>query len=314
MYRERLAPEQWAAASSRFDIFLSALNDSERVRSVFANAESSDRYWIVHDEYGYDSSELSPPDQHINPGHVGEEHFARSVFSAVSDLDAARLCIDITGFMRSTLLCVIRHLVSEIGRNFWLLYSEPSRYGRDEHTTFSKSVDSVSLIEGYRGVHDPMDVTRDHLVLGTGYDGTAMRAVINDRWQATRIDVLGLPSLQPSMYQENVLSVSQISEGRRRSEGLDSFFAPANDPFGTAEALHRLVHRLRLLDEGNLYLSPTGTKPQVVGFGLFYLAECRGSAASIILPRPVRYAQETSEGHSRSWLYEIDAEFIRSRW
>src|SRR5580658_4376694 len=48
------------------------------------------------------------------------------------------------------------------------------------------------------------------------------------------------------------------------------------------------------------YLSPLATKPQVLGFALYYLTECRNTAASLIFPFCQAYDQETSTEYPES--------------
>jgi len=114
------------------------------------------------------------------------------------------------------------------------------------------------------------------------------------------------------MYSENVVSVAELKDEGGQADRFATIFAGANDPFDTAEALHTKISEMAILGERNIYLAPTGTKAQVAGFGLYYLAECEDSTASIILPLPVEYSRETSSGHARSWLYEIDCDLLLS--
>ena len=91
------------------------------------------------------------------------------------------------------------------------------------------------------------------------------------------------------------------------SDESSSFFAPANDPFVTAAVLQEIVKGLVTRNRlTNLYLSPLATKPQVLGFGLFYLTEWRNAPASLIFPFCQTYERETSAGIARIWKYTVD--------
>ena len=120
--------------------------------------------------------------------------------------------------------------------------------------------------------------------------------------------MFGLPSLQPDMYQESRLRVARAAESVGNAAEGDLLFAPANNPFVTAQELATAIERERKSSRGvsNLYLSPLGTKPQVLGFALYYLKECVGTETSIIFPFAARYSRETTHGISRIWLYSID--------
>jgi hypothetical protein len=83
------------------------------------------------------------------------------------------------------------------------------------------------------------------------------------------------------------------------------FFAPANDPFVVASELSKKLKQLRLCSVDNIYLSPLATKPQTLGFALFYLNELINEPASVVFPFSSSYYRETSKGVGRTWLYEV---------
>ena len=83
-------------------------------------------------------------------------------------------------------------------------------------------------------------------------------------------------------------------------------FAPANDPFVTAAVLHETVTEHRRRGAKNIYLCPLASRPQALGFALYYLYEARDEPVSIIYPFATRYARETTTGISRIWKYHIE--------
>ena len=56
----------------------------------------------------------------------------------------------------------------------------------------------------------------------------------------------------------------------------------------------------------NTYLCPLATKPQALGFTLFYLTECQNEAVSIIYPFCRSHAKETSVGISKISKYTLE--------
>jgi len=56
----------------------------------------------------------------------------------------------------------------------------------------------------------------------------------------------------------------------------------------------------------NLYLCPLATKPQALGFALYYVFERRGTATSVIFPFAESYSRETTTGLSRVWKYTVE--------
>ena len=111
------------------------------------------------------------------------------------------------------------------------------------------------------------------------------------------------------MYQENILRVQKASESLDHSPGdhhPDNYFAPANDPFVTADILHKIVKDIEREKEiSNLYLCPVGTKVQALGFALFYLTERMNTNTSIIFFFE-KYTRKTSQGYSRIWKYTVE--------
>jgi hypothetical protein len=311
-YRRRVAATDLARLEMQWDVLLSAFNPTGRVRNAFRDLSAEEKLWLVQSEYEFTADELPMDDAIYMAEDERETTVVKGLLDRVGNLQGKRLVVDITGFMRHTLLVLVHRLFDSGMDRFWLVYSDPGRYRMNEATQFSKGgVKEVRQVPGYFGSRDAGDIESDILVLGTGYDVDMMRAVVEDKRRASRFDVFGLPSLQPAMYQENVLSVALLDEGYEASN-IERLYAGANDPFATAQVLHdTFADDLKSGKIGSLYLAPTGTKVQALGFALFYLSECRDLPASIILPLPVRYAKETTSGHSRTWIYEVDLRLLR---
>jgi hypothetical protein len=293
-----------------WDLFLSAFNNSGRVQRVFDHADASEKHWIVHPEYQYNESEHPTSGKVFASSYHNEadsflEYFARTA----PDLPTCRICVDITGFMRPHLLFLLYFLSRNGVARCDVIYSEPGHYREKEKTVFSDGpVIGVRQVAGYEGSHAP-ESARDVLVIGSGYDLDLMRAVAEDKDNARKLQVFGLPSLRPEMYQENLLQANRVSEAIGHGPGNlpGNFFAPASDPFVTASVLSELVARERQARGiSNLYLCPTGTKAQALGFGLFYLNECVAGPVSLIFPFREGYARETSSGIGRVWKYVIE--------
>jgi hypothetical protein len=188
---------------------------------------------------------------------------------------------------RGTGFKLLKYLQMNAVQKVDVLYSEPSIYKRKEKTRFSdEAVVEVRQIAGFEGNHSP-DTSDDWLVIGAGYDHALIAHVAEHKENARKVQLLGLPSLRADMYQENVLRAHRASEqvGGATGEPDLSYFAAANDPFSTANALSDV--RDQIAKSGpitNLYLCPLSTKVQTLGFGIFYLYELAGQAASIIFP------------------------------
>jgi hypothetical protein len=301
---------RFADQRDQWDIFVSAYNESGRVRIAFEKIAAHSKVWVSIPEYAYTEAELSCLSGVIrcDPSDTESAVVQRIVECVgVDALRTRRVCIDITGFMRPQILFMIKYLVDTGVKSFWLAYSEPERYSRKEHTAFSKEeISNVRQVHGYEGVHSD-DMTRDVLMVGVGYDDALISRVINDKDSARLVQMLSLPSLSADMYQESVLRLDRTGANTDLSHDNRVIFAPANDPFVIAAELSDKYKDLcRGNQVSNLYLSPLATKPQAVGFALFYLHELTSEPASIVFPFARFYERETSKGIGRTWLYHVE--------
>lgn len=295
-----------------FDVFLSAYNLSERVRHIYDRVRSKKKLWLVHKEYGLDETAL-PPEDYFAPNTPDESRFCLELFSELekchSPLAELSVCIDLTGMLRPHLLFLLKLMQRSKILKFSMMYAEPANYKNKENTAFSAGVGyDVRPVQGYEGA-PATDSTSDLLIIGMGYDDRMIAEVAEDRAKADKHQLFGLPSLSADMYQQSVL------RSRRAAEELSDpnfaianrSFAPANDPFGTAAVLSEIVaQRRKERPITNLYLSPLGTKPQVIGFGLYHIFECEAGEASITFPFSKGYSPDTGKGVARVWVYNIE--------
>jgi hypothetical protein len=313
-YKSNYTKASSVGNNHKWNLLISAFNDSERVREVFNSVQADEKHFLMLPEYGYAASEF-PSRQHCFafPGVHEEYAYLKLYFDKANlsgrleDLD---ICVDITGFMRPHLVCLVRLLAQEKVTRFTALYSDPNYYVKKENTTFTKDdVELVRQIHGCEGVHIS-DSTNDLLVIGAGYDHKLITSVAENKALARKIQIFGLPSLQPDMYQENVLRAYKAEEAVGQGKFLwDSatYYAPANDPFITAQVIQMLVEKVNSFGTiTNLYLSPLSTKAQVLGFAIFYVWECIGASASIIFPFCNQYTRETTRGLKRIWQYTVE--------
>jgi hypothetical protein len=299
----------FAQPSPSWDIFVSAYNDSDRVRAVFDKIPAAEKYWAVLPEYEYTDEECADLQNTIRFQEAGNEaEVILTMAEAIGPeaLRARSLCIDITGFMRPHILYLMRYLFDQGITKFDMVYTEPAHYRRKEYTTFSnEEIDAVRQVIGFEGVHDD-EMRGDILIVGVGYDHALISRVVNDKDSSKLIQLLSLPSLSADMYQESILRLDRT--GSTFDANMDDrvFFAPADDPFVVASELSEKFSDIRSRSSvTNVYLCPLATKPQALGFALFYLNELLDEPASVIFPFAKSYDRETSKGIGRTWRYEI---------
>ena len=309
--RELLSPSDWQALPS-WDVFISAFNLSERVKFVFDNVTAQYKIWVIHSEYALGAGQL-PPEERFDEVHPDESSYCKALLNIIRsrhgfDPQSTRLCIDITGMSRPHLMFMFRYLKSLGAPLVHVIYAEPLQYRSAEDTAFSKgSISAVRPVHGFEGSPLPPG-SSDFLIIGAGYDDRLILAVAEHKEKAEKHQIFGLPSLRADMYQQSVLRSRRAADevGDPDFAQHKRSFAPANDPFGTAAVLSELIERrLTAQSNSNITLSPLGTKPQALGFALYYLFE-GSTQVSIIFPFTTGYAGETSIGVARAWLYSVE--------
>ena len=309
-FRRRFYKATDLSSAGPWDLFLSAYEETERVRDPFDNIQAKGKQWFAQREYDM-PVEAFPQDAVILDAAY-DSPAIEFVREQIAQYPNMRLCIDSTGFIRPHLLVLLR-AVKEAGlRMFDVLYSDPIRYLRDENTDFTLGpVTEVRQVPGYEGVHRP-SAASDILIIGAGYDVEQIIRTCDERLYRKKYILTGLPSLQPHMYQESIVQIEKASEWIGEPSESHRLYASANQPFGVAQALHDLVinERIEAADLGqsqpNLYLCPIGPKPHALGFALYYLREVQDESISIIYPFVNRYPRKTSEGLLRTWEYGIE--------
>ncbi len=307
-YKQRLpVGKQWGQG---WDVFISAYNSSERVHLIFERVTARKKYWLILPEYDYSPKDYPTSGEiYFEPAENEAEYIAKFLASLGPDLLNKRIAVDITGFVSHYVL-VLAAIMQESGiTKCDIIYGEPLRYLHGERTPFSDEIVlSVRQVTGFEGVHGT-DTNDDLLVVAVGYDWRPVAEVANDKEHTRKVQLFGLPSLRPDMYQENLLRASHIAEAVGPDASLPQHFryASAHDPFVTASVLSAIVREYRSNHpHANVYLSPLSTKAQALGFATFYLRECRNTPTSIIYPFCGKYVRETSEGLSGVWLYHLE--------
>ncbi|MBX3650858.1 MAG: hypothetical protein KF771_05745 [Burkholderiales bacterium] len=308
-YKSELSPVDTWSISPKWDIFISAYNDSERVRTVFSKAPAVKKFWLMLPEYRYEKSEYPDDGEVFVNKSQNESTFLNAFWNEcelVGLVGNSRICVDITGFMRPHILYLMMWLKRRGVKGFDAIYSEPDRYGKKEETAFSEgSVYEVRPVTGYEGSHET-DVSQDILVVSIGYDHELIAHVADNKDHAVFVPIFGLPSLRAEMYQESQLRMARASESIQGKDVKGKrFFSSANDPFVTAATIDQVIAHLDVNVRRNIFLSPLSTKPQTLGFGLAYINRFVGKPVSIIFPFRDRYRRETSVGLTRVWRYEI---------
>ncbi|ONG37686.1 hypothetical protein BKE30_14065 [Alkanindiges hydrocarboniclasticus] len=293
-----------------FDIFISAFNNSERVKTLFDSISSTKKFWLVHPEYHFNKDEI--PDAEINeviiPSEIADIVQVNELLVRIGDLSDKKICIDITGFMRHVLIFLVASLKYKGVDKFTAIYSEPKFYSDGDNTNFSTTTSSI--VKSISGISATSNSEfKDHLIINIGYDHKMLSQIASYKDGATYHPIFSFPSLSADMYQQSSMRAALSGSITQNSDWITKRkFSPANNPFATAQVISDLVKELDLNFDGknNIYLAPLSTKAQTLGFAIYWVLEGRDRGITILLPECLSYSRETSQGLKRLWSYEVE--------
>lgn len=317
-YRKGPIKEAEIHSLGNWDLFISAYNESDRLQTIFSKIRAKSKYWLVHSQYNFKDEQLPSDGKAIIKAALGttESEVIRSLFSEISnhesidttDLKTKSICIDSTGFLRPHLMFLLLYCYKVLKvETVDILYSEPEVYKKAENTVFSTGSSNIRYVDGFANGQDS-NFGDDLLVVGAGFEKELLEEIVDDKSHARKSQIVGFPPLQPDMYQQCLLKTTGIEVS---SEEAIPRFAPANDPFATASVLSEIFEEEHSKKKvTNLYLTPLGTKAQVVGFSLFYIHRFIENPESlgggVLFPFREAYSQETSDGFSKAWRYTVE--------
>ena len=310
-YRRTINVDRIETEVPHFDFFLSAYNESDRVNNVFNRVKVGQKFWLNHPEYCFAPIELPKEVSVISPTSLDEVVQVNEIIKSLGGEDglaASSICIDTTGFMRHVLVFFVAKLAHCGVRRVSFLYSEPVAYAKQEDTPFSTT--TSGLVRPVRGLsRTDGSSEKDQLIIGVGYDHKLISEVVSNKDDAEVYPIFGFPSLGADMYQQGAVRASASGDVARSSQWVSNRrFAPANDPFATADAVAEIIRRIDArYGRPNVYLAPLSTKAQTLGFAIYWQLEgARRGGVSVLMPECLTYSRETSTGLKRLWLYDVE--------
>lgn len=281
-----------------YDLFFSAYDGCERTIKIFKKVLSNKKIWIdfPHYQNEFDQEEVYRCDS------FREDEYFIKLFESIQFKSDLNICVDITGFIRPHLIFFIKYLHYSGIKKIDFLYSEPQHYNNAEDTTFSGFINEVKLIEGCGSSISLPDTDNDLLIVSAGYDDNLIARVLQFKSKIKKkYFLVGFPSLQPDMYQENILKINKVKDTIGKK--IDRY-APAFDPFVTAQVISDIVEENG--NHSNIYLSPLSTKPQALGIAFYYLWNFEKKPLNIIFPYSNVYMPKTASGIKKTWKYTFE--------
>lgn len=304
-YKERYADIASLNSCCNYDFFVSFYNESYRVTTIFENVHATKKVILFDEDCEYVKGHESFKISHDELADIN------AFFAHYALTENITICLDITGFPVPYILLILKIFQKHNILKFDVLYSEPDYYKEKSKTKFTDDFVGVKQVNGFKGTHSS-DETNDYLIIASGYDYSSIIEVCKHKENVhKKFQLFGFPSLQPDMYQENILkiySAKSILNFENINDPEVNLFAPANDPFITAEEVANFIDRNNEIKKiTNIYLSPLSTKAQALGFGLYYLwNNCTTKPVSIIYPYCNKIFGNTSEGLSKISVFHIE--------
>lgn len=293
------------ASLDKYDCLITSYVDSERVKVPATKIPCKDHWWVCDPNADNDKDLRGCRIFHV------EDDYDGGITKALATANHKRVCVDITGFNIPHMLVLLKFMQIGGFKTIDFIYTEPNQYKQNEHTQFSDGFSLVKQVYGYRGTHDS-DMDRDWLIIAAGYDHSRIIDVANSKKSAKKVLMFGFPPSSPGMFQENILRVheAETAIGEECFINMDlNIYAPANDPFSTAQSLHEYIGRLKKPLPTNVYFAPLSSKPQALGMALFYIWATKDNPMkewSIIYPYCKQYMHNTTSGIARIWRYKVE--------
>ncbi len=289
--------------SPDYDIFLSAFDNCNRTKEIFNKVKSTQKRWFIFPQYRR-IDDLPTENVYSNQSLAESGYFEQFIQEFGDDnYQTKKICIDITGFIRPHLIYLLKFLSCSGVSQVDLLYTEPNQYKNADETKFSGYIDGIQDVEGCSSINNNPNTDNDLLIICAGYDDDLIAKIAQNKGHCQKkYYILGFPSLQPDMYQESILKMENAKQSTGESKKIK--FAPAFDPFATAQIINEIVEENP--NSTNIYLSPLSTKPQTVGMALFYITNYEKLPISVVFPYSKTYTSKHAEGIKRTWKYTVE--------
>lgn len=304
-----------------YDIFISAYNNENIVQDVFREIFSKQKVWLIFPDYENLDNSIYSKDEFFEYGETPidynkiESMYINNFLQKynMNERTEESVCIDLTGFIKPYMIYLLLALNYLKFNKLDIIYSEPKSYINNEETSFSinetKSIRSIAWNE-LRVDHGKNDL----LFINVGYDNKLVDNIVNQyKYVDDHKILIGFPSLQPIMYQENMLNFIKSAENLNITHTFQPIYASANDPFDSAKIIDEEVEKFinEKDDVKIVYLAPLATKAQALGIVLFYIKEykkfeSKGVTLKIVYPFTKSYSLSSSTDFSKINRYILE--------
>jgi len=302
--------------NQEYDIFISAYTNEDIVTKTFEQIKATQKLYLIFPEYKLDTSNINAEtfEHTVIDNNIKEAEYINAMCEQyIKPNITNRVCIDSTGFNKPYLVYLLFYLNEINIKKVDFIYTEPQRYLKSDKTNFSKNIiESRNIVSPYEAYSRAGE--NDLFIINVGYDSKLVNKVINNVVAKEKKPLIGFPSLQAIMYQENILNLIKSRTELGIKENDELLYAPANNPFITAHVISEYVQNYIEKypnNVKNIHLAPLATKAQTIGMALFYIFEKDiyddlDINLHIHYPFTNSYSASSSEGYFRINKYAIE--------
>ncbi len=308
--------EEFSTDIENYDLFISAYTQEDIVIKTYDNIQAEKKIYLIFPEYNIDTSQINGEifEYNIINHNIKESEYINAMCEKYINItDKDKICIDTTGFNKPYLVFLLFWFKEKGIDKFDLIYTEPQRYLKSDKTKFSDNiVESRNIVSPYETYSKSGE--NDLFIVNVGYDSKLVNKVIRNVTANEIKPLIGFPSLQAIMYQENILNLLKSKTELGIKENTELLYAPANNPFITAHVISEYVKKYVSINKSavnNIHLAPLATKAQTIGIALFYIFENeyydnQDINLHIHYPFTDSYSASSSEGYFRINKYTIE--------
>ena len=302
--------------SEKYDLFISAYTKEDIVIKTFNKIDADKKIYLIFPEYNIDTNHISDDifEYNIVDDNIKVAEYINAMCEKyINTENNDKICVDTTGFNKPYLVFLLFWFKENGINDIDLIYTEPQRYLKSDKTKFSDNIiESRNIVSPYESYSSAGE--NDLFIINVGYDSKLVNKVIHNVTANKIKPLIGFPSLQAIMYQENILNLIKSKTELGIKENDELLYAPANNPFITAHVISEYVKKYVSLHKGtvnNIHLAPLATKAQTIGMALFYIFENesydnKDINLHIHYPFTHSYSASSSEGYFRINKYTIE--------
>jgi hypothetical protein len=258
---------------------------------------------ISTESYIFDSASISQPSE-------GIKKFLSFLKDINLNLNNRNIIFDISVFTKPYFFLLLKAIKERFGmRKFHIIYTEAVEYPFDSkknETILTEGLDRIESMPGFMGSTVNLE---DALIVILGFEGKRSLEVFYAVDPEVCYCLDGYPSLQPGWHKKSIEANLRFLDESGAFRHL--FFAPANDPFETMDALERIINEIKEKNSDlGITIAPLGTKIQAMGA---LLCNFLNKNIRIVYPFPSSFAAIYSDKYGRSWIGKIDLDRINER-